>query len=400
MIRLAIITSHPIQYNAPFFQCLAQQPGLQLRVFYSWVGTAGQNDPEFGHPIQWDLPLLEGYDFRFVENRAQDPGTHHFNGLNNPTMVAEIQAWQPHVLLVYGWPFRTHLRVLRAFHGRVPILFRGDSNLLASGGFFNSQRRIFPWLRRLVLRWVYGHVDGALPVGQLNDDYFRAFNIPDQRRFRVPHMVDNARFAADHGARCAEALTQRRRLGIDDEKVVLLFAGKFVPHKQPMQILQAVQQANRLSEDRLVLLLVGSGPLQADLQQQALGDKAIFFMETANQQAMPMIYRMGDLLVLPSRNETWGLAVNEAMACQRPALVSSQVGCGPDLIVPGETGWSYPFGQEQQLPALLLEWCQSRAHLAAMGARAYARIQDYSFTQGARALMSALQQMTAAFNRP
>ena len=58
-----------------------------------------------------------------------------------------------------------------------------------------------------------------------------------------------------------------------------------------------------------------------------------------NQSRMPLVYRLGNIFVLPSAHEeTWGLAVNEAMACGRPVLVSDMVGCAPELVMPGQTG--------------------------------------------------------------
>jgi len=128
-VKLAIISSHPIQYNAPLFQLLSNQDQLDVCVFYSWEGTANKIDPEFGEKITWDIPLLEGYEHSFVPNKSDDPGTHHFGGLDNPDMIEKIEQWGADTLLVYGWAFKTHLKVLRHFHGKLPVFFRGDSTL-------------------------------------------------------------------------------------------------------------------------------------------------------------------------------------------------------------------------------------------------------------------------------
>jgi len=60
----------------------------------------------------------------------------------------------------------------------------------------------------------------------------------------------------------------------------------------------------------------------------------IHFMDFQNQSYMPVVYQACDLFCLPSHgpNETWGLAVNEAMAAGKAILVSDKVGCGKDLI--------------------------------------------------------------------
>src|SRR3712207_427426 len=56
---LAIVTSHPIQYNAPWFRHLAARSDLLVRVFYLWDGgIVARFDPGFQQTIQWDIPLL------------------------------------------------------------------------------------------------------------------------------------------------------------------------------------------------------------------------------------------------------------------------------------------------------------------------------------------------------
>ncbi len=84
MKKLAIITSHPIQYNAPWFRQVAAQPGIDLKVFYLWdFGVKSRVDPGFKHAVTWDIPLLDGYAHEFVPNVSADPGTSHFTGLQN-----------------------------------------------------------------------------------------------------------------------------------------------------------------------------------------------------------------------------------------------------------------------------------------------------------------------------
>jgi hypothetical protein len=129
--RLAIVSTHPIQYYAPVFQSLALREGMQVKVFYGWKGaTEKAKDHGFGKLFQWDIPLLDGYDHEFVSNVAHEPGTHHFRGIDSPDLNERICTWRPDVLLVYGWSYKAHLAAMRYFHGRVPVLFRGDSTLL------------------------------------------------------------------------------------------------------------------------------------------------------------------------------------------------------------------------------------------------------------------------------
>ena len=121
MIRLAIIVSHPIQYYSPLFACLSKSEYLKIKVFYSFDPSVITYDYGFKKNIEWDIPLLEDYDYLFVKNISKKPGSHHYFGLDNPQLIHEIEGWNPDALLVYGWKYKSHLHVLKHFKKKKPI---------------------------------------------------------------------------------------------------------------------------------------------------------------------------------------------------------------------------------------------------------------------------------------
>ena len=374
--RLAIITSHPIQYYAPLFRTLADRDPLDIHVFHGWKGaTESAYDPGFEDDVQWDISLLDGYDYTFVPNTSSDPGSHHFRGLVNPGLIPDIESWGPDALLLFGWAYQSHLRALLHFSGDVPIFFRGDSTLLDEQGGLRTG------LRRLFLRWVYRHVDVALYVGENNRAYFEAHGLSDEQLTWVPHAVENQRFknVPDAGRK---ALQWRRELGIPDDAVVILFAGKFESKKAPDTLLDAFLKCDNTKAH---LALAGSGPMEEELRGRAGGRPEVHFLGFQNQSRMPVVYRLGDVFVLPSRGpgETWGLAVNEAMACGRPVVVSDRVGCAPDLVG-RETGFVVPAGDTGALRRRLETLVDDKELRCRMGRKAQAQIKDWSIRQAAR----------------
>jgi glycosyltransferase involved in cell wall biosynthesis len=327
VLRLAIVSTHPIQYNAPWFKLLAEHAVLQVKVFYTWSQAAqgAKYDPGFGKVIEWDIPLLEGYEYEFIENIAKDPGPHHFAGMNNPSLIKEIKSWQPNAVLIFGWSFKSHLACMRYFKGKLAVLFRGDSTLL------DETPGIRKWIRRFFLKWVYASVDHALYVGSHNKAYFLAHGLKEAQLHLAPHAVDNDRFNRNAKAYEQDAADWRRKLGISDDHFVVLFAGKLETKKNPEFILNL---AASVENDRFRFVFVGNGPLENELKIKAAKDKRITFLDFQNQQKMPVVYRLGDVFILPSKGpgETWGLAVNEAMACGKPVIVSSKAGCAADLV--------------------------------------------------------------------
>lgn len=328
MKRLAVLTTHPIQYYAPVFRLLSTRGNIAVRVFYSWgESSLKKYDPGFGRVIEWDIPLLEGYDYEFLENSSKDPGTHHFWGIVNPRLRQRIDAWKPDALLVIGWNFHSHLQAMRHYRGRLPVLFRGDSTLLDEQP---GWRKI---ARRLALRWVYRHVDKALYVGTENKKYFLAHGLRENQLVFAPHAIDNERFASTSTENYAEmAETMRQNLGLNAGDIAVLFAGKLEVVKNPVLLLRAIKRYNQLYTPCLKMIFVGNGPLESILKTLSFNDNNFRFIGFQNQSQMPVIYRLGNIFCLPSQCETWGLSINESLACGIPVLASDKTGCAVDLI--------------------------------------------------------------------
>lgn len=413
--KLAIVTTHPIQYNAPLFRKLAENGKVQILVYYTWgKGSMDKHDPGFGKQISWDVPLLEGYPYVFVNNTSSDPGSHHSNGIICPTLIDEIIRFAPDAILVYGWNFHAHRQVMRYFKGKVPIWFRGDSTLLDYDyqsvrdllhAYFpklfpsslsrpdsksenpdspienrhskikNRKSSISPLLsylkfrlRKLYLSRVYKDIDKALYVGMHNKAYFLAHGLQESQLVYMPHAVDNHFFSSNHEGREQEALAWRRILGIPDKDWVVLFAGKLEPKKNPEMLLNAIIELNEEKEPHSLpmhknqyhLILAGNGILEDRLKELSRNRSYIHFLPFQNQSRMPVVYRMGNLFCLPSQGpeETWGLAVNEAIACRRKVLVTHKVGCSVDLVIPGETGEIIVSGNKDELKEGIRALCQ------------------------------------------
>lgn len=326
-MRLAIVTTHPIQYNAPWFRLLAQQKGIEVKVFYTWEAsaTAAKYDPGFGKVIAWDIPLLDGYEHTFVKNVSAQQGSHHYKGIDNPTLNKEIAFWGAQAVLVFGWAYKSHLACIRHFKNKIPVIFRGDSTLLDEMGGIKQLAR------RVLLKYVYSFIDHALYVGQNNKRYFLAHGLKERQLVFAPHAIDNERFAADDFVRENEAKQWKGAIGIPENCFTVLFAGKLEAKKNPGYILKL---ATKLSDPDFRFIIVGNGEQELILKQAAENDTRIRFIDFQNQQKMPVVYRLGEVFILPSYGpgETWGLAINEAMACGRPVIASTKTGGAIDMV--------------------------------------------------------------------
>ena len=248
------------------------------------------------------------------------------------------------------------------------------------------KQRVSGLLRRVLFR----RFAGALAVGKGNREYLITNGMCPERIFHAPHSVDNARFRSEASQAEHAAIQLKGNLSIDREAFVFLFVGKFEDKKRPLDLLKAFQRVRGSNPGlNVALVFVGSGALDSDLKhytnQHAIN--AVHFIPFQNQSQISRVYMAGDILVLPSlgHGETWGLVVNEVMNCAKPAIVSSHVGCGPDLVMPGKTGWVFPAGDVDALAGVMLEAANDPERCKEYGANAYKHIEGYSYeatTQG------------------
>ncbi|MBY0476822.1 MAG: glycosyltransferase family 4 protein [Chitinophagaceae bacterium] len=377
MKKLAIITTHPIQYNAPLFRLLNERNRIAVKVFYTWSQSEKEvYDAKFGLQRSWDIPLLEGYDYAFVNNTSKHPDSNRFFGIQNPGFLQQLKKEQFDAVLVYRWSVFSHLNIMQRLGGRTKLFFRGDSHVQNDTGGIRSI------IKKAVLKWVYRNVDIAFYVGRYNKTYLQKYGLKEQQLIAAPHAIDNNRFTTNDQELELRAATEREQLNIPADAVVFLYAGKFYALKQLDLLIHAFKQ---LSGEQYRLLLYGNGEQEEQLKEMAKADHRILFQPFRNQSDMPWVYRVGDVFVLPSKSETWGLGVNEAMACSRTALVSDQCGCAPDLIVQQQTGFVFQHKSEADLLKRMQQF-SSKKTAKQMGQQAFTHISQYSLQQVAEAI--------------
>jgi glycosyltransferase involved in cell wall biosynthesis len=133
------------------------------------------------------------------------------------------------------------------------------------------------------------------------------------------------------------------------------------------------------------------------LKQAAAGDKRIIFLDFQNQLRMPVLYRVGDVFILPSGGpgETWGLAINEAMACSRAVMVSDKTGCAPDLVKENENGIVFKYDDSAKCRHFLQSLLADRKKLSLMGQQSAKIISTFSYENIVAAIVATLNKTNA-----
>ncbi|MGA2897464.1 MAG: glycosyltransferase family 4 protein [Acidobacteriaceae bacterium] len=399
-VRLAYLVSHPIQYQAPLLRRIAEEPEIDLTVFFgSDFSVRGYRDEGFGVGVKWDIPLLDGYRHEFLP-RLRDRGTVSVASPLNYGIVSRLRGEGGDAafdaLWVHGYA------TVNAMHGilaakalGIPVLLRAESWLGdrgRSGVRLAIKRAMFAGLRQMV--------NGVLPIGRLNAEYWRTYFGNEVPQFPMPYAVDNGYFAERARAAAAGRAGLQAELGLDPARPVVLFASKLQSRKHCDNLIEAYARLPHEAgaDPHAYLVIVGDGAERAALERQAAatGFGSIRFCGFRNQSELPRFFDLATVFVLPSRHEPWGLIVNEVMNAARPAIVSDDVGCAPDLIDDGVNGYIVPVGDVGAL-ARALERVLEPGVAEAMGQRAFERIQGWSFEEDVCGLRQALQHVAPGF---
>jgi glycosyltransferase involved in cell wall biosynthesis len=369
-MMLAILSTHPIQNQVPLWQALARDGQVPFEVWYvTHHGTHPSVDPEFARSFAWDIDTLSGYPHRLLDAVKGATPSGFWQCRLRERLRDRLRASGATAVWIQGWQVAAYWQAVReAKAAGVEVWLRGESNDLAPRPLWKRA------IRRMELRWLFNRVDRFLYIGEANRRLYQSFGVPEARLYPAPYAVDNDRFS-----RQAEKLRPlraelRRRWAIPDDAFCVLFCGKLVEKKRPLDLVEA---ARRLREEALLpnlhLLFAGSGPLAPLLRQschvvfdadvspvQTPSDGAgsgpfkppASFAGFLNQTEISQAYVAADCLVLPSDyGETWGLVVNEALASGLPCLVSEACGCAEELA--GDSR-SFPLADIPALAARVL----------------------------------------------
>jgi glycosyltransferase involved in cell wall biosynthesis len=399
-VRLAYLVSHPIQYQAPLLRRIAQEPDIDLTVFFgSDFSVRGYKDEGFGVGVKWDVPLLDGYRHEFLPSLRDNARVGVASPLNYG-ILSRLRGGRGQsnaafdVLWVHGYA------TVNALHGMlaakalgIPVLLRAESWLKdreRGGAKLAVKQLFFEGLKQLVA--------GVLPIGTLNAAYWRHYLGEDFPASLMPYAVDNDYFQKQS----QQARTGREELlaelKLDPSRPVILFASKLQSRKRCEDLLEAYKNLSPGDgiEPNPYLVIVGDGEERAALERRAEESKfnGVRFCGFRNQSELPRFFDIASVFVLPSRHEPWGLIVNEAMNAGRAVIVSDEVGSQPDLVTDGVEGCIFAAGDVEALTAALRRVLATPETAARMGQRSLERIRTWDFEADVRGLRQAIARAT------
>jgi glycosyltransferase involved in cell wall biosynthesis len=320
--RLVILTEIIAPYRIPVFNALALRPEIDLHVIF-----LAETDPALR---QWQVYRDEiQFSYRVLRSYRRRLG--RFNVLVTRGMKAALRSANPDVIVCGGYNYLAMWQAQRwARKGNVPFLLWSESNDV-------DARRKFPWVEAAKRRFI-GACRGFVVPGKSAARYLEKFGVPPDRVFVARNAVDVERFARGAGeARGDPGL--RERLGLPQR--YLLYVGRFVRSKGVLDLLAAYATLPEGIRGEVGLVLAGDGEARDELVRVSREIKpgVVIFPGFLERDQLPAFYALAEALVFPTHSDTWGLVVNEAMACGRPVIVTEVAGCVADMVRDGENGY-------------------------------------------------------------
>jgi glycosyltransferase involved in cell wall biosynthesis len=252
------------------------------------------------------------------------------------------------------------------------------------------------WRRSIAMPLVKTMVSGAdacVAVGTRSRQYLRQLGAREVDVLTAFSTVDIGHFKRVSAEARPDRQQRKTALGIR-RKHVLLYCGQFIERKGLRQLLDAFALV-KAEYDDVALLLVGYGPLDLKAAAEERGLSDVHILGHVEVTEMPMLYTLGDIFVLPSLEETWGLVLNEAMACGLPVIATDRVGASVDLIRDGENGFVVPAGDPASIARRSLCLLEDEALMARFSSSSAERILCFTPERAADAFAAAIHHAMA-----
>jgi glycosyltransferase involved in cell wall biosynthesis len=387
--KLLVVATHPIQYQAPLFRAMHNDPRIELTVaFCSEFGAISYFDPGFGQEVKWDPPLMDGYHHVTINNWSPKPNQSKSLGLINPGLMRLIGGGKWDAVWVHGWASASYwIAMLSAIASRKPLIIRGETHMLSKPEGLRGT-----W-KKMILSSLFKRMRGVLAIGSDSADFYRLYGVPEQKIFLTPYAVNNDFFLAKADELRQHKSELKQKLGIAAETPVVLSVGKIYPGKRPMDLLHAFERAGKGA----ALVFVGDGASRPELEDyvRARNLKGVYFTGFQNQSALPNFWALADVFVMTSASETWGLVVNEAMCFSLPVLVSDRVTSGRDLVRDGENGHRFKVGDVEELSSRLAELLAHKDKRERFGRRSREIVAEFTYAKDVEGIVACLDSISA-----
>lgn len=389
--KIAVITTHIIQYAVPLYQKMHHHPEIDLTIYFcSNQGMGSKKDKDFGIKIKWDNIDLSGLKYKFLKNFSFLPNVSTPWGLINLQILKEIKENQYDAVMIGGYyTISFWLGFLICTFTKTPMILSGEP---PSPWRSRLRRYIASELKKIFMPHLLNFSSAILYIGKRSKDYYLSYkeyttNL-EEKLFFTPYAVDNDFLCAKFEEFKNRKKELKQALGIPTDYPVILFLSKLIKWKRPLTLLKVFRNINNPAS----LVYVGSGYRLKALREFAhrFQIKNVFFFGFQNYSELPKFYAMADIFVLPSLGESWGLVINEAMCFNLPVVTTNKVASAYDLVRDGENGYVLNTAGEHALAEKINHLLKFPERRQVMGEKSKEIILNWNYQRCVEGILQAL----------
>jgi 1,2-diacylglycerol 3-alpha-glucosyltransferase len=372
---LVILTEIISPYRIPLFNALAECESMNLHVMF-----LAETDPNLR---QWQVYKEEiKFSYQVLPSWRKRLG--RYNVLLNRGLGRALADAAPDVILCGGYSYLASWQALAWAHSRgIPFFLWSESNA-------QDLRRGFVLVESLKSTFLK-KCNGFVIPGCSAMEYLRAHSINEDMIFTAPNAVDNEFFAIAAAHAREDESSRRRALGLPER--YFLFVGRLVREKGVYDLLSAYAKLSERVRRQIGLVFVGDGALRRRLEEQAasISPGVVRFTGFAHREQLAEYYAFAQTLILPTYTDTWGLVVNEAMACGLPVILSRAAGCAADLVKENCNGLLVAPRDVEALASAMASLADQPELCGTMGARSSQHVSEYSPAKWAKGVVRAIE---------
>lgn len=314
--RLVILTELIAPYRIPVFNALARHVEIDLHViFLARTDLSLRDWRVYEDEIRFSYEVLPSWRKKIGRR----------NILLNFQVTKSLADCRPDAIVCGGYNYLAFWQALRwARRKRVPFLLWSESTACDQRGEYG----VVEALKGVFLR----RCDAFVVPGKSAFHYLEKLGISQQDIFVARNAVDTDLFA--NIAQEAHRHDPQLRSQLTLPERYFLYVGRLVQEKGVMDLLSAYALLPETMRQQIGVVIVGDGPLRAELEAAArdIYPGTIQFAGFIHRERLATYYGLAECLVMPTHTDTWGLVVNEAMACGLPVICTNVAGCAKDLV--------------------------------------------------------------------
>ena len=355
-LRILAVTNVPVPYRVDFFNDVNSL--MPITVLYE------QTPEEQKHrSTEWFTDNKQSFEYVYLKNRG--------NKVKISTILKELRNRKYDISLIMGytkWSEMISIIWLR-LHRR-PYLLSVD------GGFAKPNESI---INKVVKRFFICGATAYLSTGEITDDYLMYYGAKKERIHRIPFTSLREKDILESPISKEEKKQLREELGLDEAHIVVS-VGQFI-HRKGYDVL--LKSCLGLNKD-IGIYIIGSDPTDKYISfKEEHKLENVHFVGFKKKEELKKYYSAADLFVLPTREDIWGLVINEAMAYGLPIITTDKCIAGIELV-DQKNGAIVPAEDSVALHNAIIDILSDNERLRSMAIVSNNRIKDYTIEEMAK----------------